>query len=115
MLLLCLIASVCGTPLRQAEAASDFARLFTEFGHGDVIEMPDGGVGDDENVSIIRVNAETYGLAAMLSPESVHVSCSPPISAFTAAAVGDVRMCDLSRLRTAVSHRWFAWLQCFLF
>ena len=45
MLLLCLIAAFSGTPLRQAEAASDFARSRSELGQ-DHVETIDGGVGE---------------------------------------------------------------------
>jgi prepilin-type processing-associated H-X9-DG protein len=52
MLFLSLTAALSGTPLRQAEAASDFARMVGEFWHGDAIETIDGGVGDDKEVVI---------------------------------------------------------------
>ena len=53
MFLLCLIAALSGTPLRQAEAADDFARTFGECGQSDVLHTVDGGVGDDKEVSEI--------------------------------------------------------------
>ncbi|MHC5540106.1 hypothetical protein ACYOEI_17950 [Singulisphaera rosea] len=50
--LLCLIAAISGTPLRQAEAASDFARNAAESVQDDGLESPDGGVGDDSGDSL---------------------------------------------------------------
>src|SRR5947209_894402 len=52
MLLLCLIAALSGTPLRQAEASSDFARSRAEPGQ-DHVETIDGGVGDDAEVAVL--------------------------------------------------------------
>jgi hypothetical protein len=52
MFLLCLIAALSGTPLRQAEAASDFARTHAELQGGQTIEEIDGGVGDDSGATI---------------------------------------------------------------
>jgi hypothetical protein len=52
MFLLSLIAALAGTPLRMAEAAHDFACSVAETGSSDVMEEPDGGVGDDSNATI---------------------------------------------------------------
>jgi hypothetical protein len=52
MFMLSLIAALAGTPLRMAEAAHDFARSVAETGCGDVMEEPDGGVGDDSDATI---------------------------------------------------------------
>ena len=58
MLLLCLIAVLSGTPLRQAEAASDFARSRAELGQ-DHVETIDGGVGDDAEVAVLKDGGDT--------------------------------------------------------
>ena len=52
MFALSLIAVLAGTPLRLAEAAHDLARSVAEFGSGDTLEIPDGGVGDDSGATI---------------------------------------------------------------
>jgi hypothetical protein len=52
MVLLSLIAALAGTPMRLAEAADDIACSLAELGCGDVIEIPDGGVGDDPEAAI---------------------------------------------------------------
>jgi hypothetical protein len=53
--LLCLILALAGQPLRQSESASDFARALTHIiADSDVIEIPDGGVGDDSGVATLR-------------------------------------------------------------
>jgi hypothetical protein len=52
MFLLSLVAALTGTPLRLAEAAHDMACALAESGGGDVIEVPDGGVGDDSDATI---------------------------------------------------------------
>jgi hypothetical protein len=52
MFLLSLVAALTGTPLRLAEAAHDIACALAESGGGDVIEVPDGRVGDDLDVAL---------------------------------------------------------------
>ncbi len=115
MLVLCLIAALSGTPLRQAEAADDFARSITELGHEDTIETLDGGVGDDAEVSILKAandspNRPTPSLAAPFAiPFTTLCFASPVLRS------GSRRLADPSGLPGVRSHRWFAWLQCFLF
>ena len=58
MLLMCLIAAVSGTPLRQAEAASDLARALADWKARRRIEVPDGGVGDDSDATIKANNGD---------------------------------------------------------
>jgi hypothetical protein len=50
--LLCLVAALTGTPLRQAEAASDLSRTLAGLFQAGELESPDGGVGDDSGVTI---------------------------------------------------------------
>jgi hypothetical protein len=69
MLVLCLVAALSGTPLRQAEAAGDLARALGELEQGQVIEIVDGGVGDDTNVSILKAGAiASRQASALLMP-----------------------------------------------
>ncbi len=48
--LLGLLAALSGTPLRQAEAASDLARALFQDSLPGNLQSPDGGVGDDSGV-----------------------------------------------------------------
>lgn len=54
--LLSMLAALAGTPLRQAEAASDLARSLAELLPGTDIEPSDGGVGDDSDVGMLTVS-----------------------------------------------------------
>ena len=47
---LSLLAALTGTPLRQAEAASDYARAISQWLQPANLQTPDGGVGDDSGV-----------------------------------------------------------------
>lgn len=108
MFLLSLIAALAGTPLRLAEAAHDIACALAESGGDGVIEIPDGGVGDDSDATI--------------KAETTHV---PVTSAVVAAVPGLVllvpppwqvlwRRADRP-LRAGAGHqRRLALLQCFL-
>jgi len=115
MLLLCLIAALSGTPLRQAEAANDFARSFGEFGQGDIIETIDGGVGDDEEASILKAGGDTHSLVATILLAMADVCFTPPSPVSSLPKIGDRRRADLTDSLPASSDRRFAWLQCFLF
>ena len=77
MFLLCLIAVLAGTPLRQAEAATDFARSHGEAGHGNVIEIIDGGVGDDSGTTILRAGGDSQSRPAMAVLTAANVSLRP--------------------------------------
>jgi hypothetical protein len=115
MFLLCLIAALSGTPLRQAEAANDFVRSFGEIGQGDVLQTVDGGIGDDMELSILKARGDTQSLqATMLLAMSV-VHFTPLIPASFLPKIGDRGPVDLLGLLPTSSARRFAWLQCFLF
>jgi hypothetical protein len=114
MFLLCLIAALSGTPLRQAEAAEDFARSLGEMTQGHVLEAIDGGVGDDSDASILKAGPDAHSLTAMVSVlmETVEVQLSPVSSL---PNIGDRRRAEVSSPPPASGDRRFAWLQCFLF
>jgi hypothetical protein len=115
MFLLCLIAALSGTPLRQAEAASDFARSLGELGQGTIIETIDGGVGDDKEASILRAGGDAHSLAATILLETTVVDFTPSVSVSSLPNIGGRRQGDELGLLPASSSRRMAWLQCFLF
>jgi hypothetical protein len=115
MFLLCLIAAVSGTPLRQAEAADDFARSISERAQGNVIETIDGGVGDDTEASILTAGSDSHLPSALSLLAMADVHFLPRITASSLPNIGDGRQADRSGLQAASSARWFAWIQCFLF
>jgi hypothetical protein len=114
MLLLCLIAAVSGTPLRQVEAAGDFIRSQAELGQ-DHIEMIDGGVGDDAEVAVLKDGGDTsvfHALIALATAEGLLTPLLPPMLSPTYG------LRDPSGLAVTFSPgfaRGHAWLQCFLF
>jgi hypothetical protein len=109
-----LIAALSGTPLRQAEAASDFARSLAELGEGQVIEMLDGGVGDDSGATILEAGGDTTSPQSTMPPAADGLLTPPPL---------DPCSPELGRRRGAAWAappptgflRRHAWLQCFLF
>ena len=115
MFLLCLIAALSGTPLRQAEAADDFARTFGECGQGDALHTVDGGVGDDKEVSILKVGSDTQSLPATILLATADINFASVVPASFLPKLGDRRHADASGLLAVGSGRRFAWLQCFLF
>ncbi len=115
MFLLCLVAALSGTPLRQAEAANDFVRSFGEYGQGDVIETIDGGVGDDEEACILEPAGDAHSLAATILLAKAHVHFMPSLSVSSLPNIGDYRRAGLSGSLPTNSERRFAWVQCFLF
>ena len=115
MFLLCLIAALSGTPLRQAEAADDFARSIAEFGQGDVIQTIDGGVGDDTEASILKAGSDTHFLSPIVFLAMADVHLPPLITVSSLSNIGDQCRAGLFGLQAASSDRWFAWSQCFLF
>jgi hypothetical protein len=56
--LLFLVLALAGQPLRQAEAASDFARVLAHLLEADgTVEIPDGGVGDDAWEAVLKAES----------------------------------------------------------
>jgi hypothetical protein len=113
MFLLCLVAALSATPLRQAEAADDFARSVGEFGQGDVIKTVDGGVGDDKEASILKAGSDRHSLPTMIQLSMADVHFTSLIPASFLPDIGG--RADLIGLFPASSARRFALLQCFLF
>ncbi|WP_406697238.1 hypothetical protein V5E97_00240 [Singulisphaera sp. Ch08] len=64
--LLSLIAAFTGTPLRQAEAAGDFARSLSRCFEPASLETLDGGVGDDSGVVTLTQMHGDFAAAALL-------------------------------------------------
>lgn len=79
-----LLAAFCGTPLRQAEAAGDFARGVAEIMLGQVIEPVDGGVGDDSGVTVAKLGAEPRpnapAASSRLRPPSIDRAKAPSLA-----------------------------------
>jgi hypothetical protein len=113
--LLCLISVLSGTPLRQAAAADDYARAVGEHVHGYVLDTPDGDVGDDQDLSVLKAGGDTPSVTAtnlLLMADVYFMAFSPFLSL---PSIGDRRWADLSGSLPACSGRRSAWLQCFLF
>jgi hypothetical protein len=115
MVALCLIAVLSGTPLRQAAAADDYARAVGEHVHGYVLDTPDGEVGDDKDLSVLKAGGDTHSLIAtnMLAMADVYLMASSPF--LFLPNNGNRRWADLSGSLPACPGRRSAWLQCFLF
>jgi hypothetical protein len=115
MLLFCLTAAVSGTPLRQAEAADDFARAFAQLGQGH-LEATDGGVGDDADVGVLKAGSHTPALRGMVPLPTAPAFLTPHLSDCL-SATGFRNRNTLERAGTL--SRYFTqrhvWLQCFLF
>jgi hypothetical protein len=114
MYLLCLIAALSGTPLRQAEAANDLARTLGEFGEGRLIEPIDGGVGDDAEASILKAGGDTQSMSTIAFLAMTDVQCTPLIPRSSLQNVSDRCRVDPCGWLPASSVRRLAWLQCFL-
>jgi hypothetical protein len=109
MLLICLISAVSGTPLRQAEAASDFARSVGEIGESG-IDAPDDGVGDDSEVAIKAQNTDLSRMSisfAYIHLEYVIVRAQLSWQSFKNVAHKPPRS-------SPTRSRWLAIRQCFL-
>ena len=83
MFLLSLSAALAGTPLRQAEAAGDFARSVAEIGLTSVLDDVDGGVGDDPG-DTLKADAPTVPSA--LAPAEFGPACGGFSLAFVPAS-----------------------------
>jgi hypothetical protein len=117
MLLLCLIAALAGTPLRQAEAAGDLARSLAELEGGGVVEEIDGGVGDDAGETIVRAGDDSGSSQAGAASAAVDGPRTTLHSIGWASSAGDPRQPAGQEAGPAPARsvRWHAWLQRFLF
>jgi hypothetical protein len=109
--LLTLIAALSATPLRQAEAAADFARSLSDSESAANIEVTDGGVGDDRAEAITAKfpdqDLTPHSFPGYFQSQSPVDSCN---LSQTHANQADPPPCPPS---TASRRR--ALLQCFLF
>ena len=113
---LALLAALSGTPLRQAEAASDFARSAAEWLQAGSVEEPDGGVGDDSGVCA-RTSDVPRELADALGAAGSYVLTYPPpppaFQGLTPAEAAEYRA-RVARPQAPPGSR-HAWLQVFRF
>jgi hypothetical protein len=115
MLLLCLIAALSGTPLRQAEAASDFAHARAELGQ-DHVETIDGGVGDDAEVAVLKDGGgDTSSFQAMIPLATVEGLLTPLLPLRFSPGFGLRYPSGPVVTLSPGSAECHAWLQCFLF
>jgi hypothetical protein len=115
MFLMCLIAALSGTLLRQAEAANDFVRSHSESGPGQVVEMIDGGVGDDSGETILNPGGDTRPLSAAILPAMPDACMTPLVPASSLLDGANRRRAEpLAAIPTGSAQR-HAWLQCFQF
>jgi hypothetical protein len=116
MFLLCLIAALAGSPLRQAEAAGDLARSLAELDGGDVIEELDGGVGDDAGETVLNAGVRIGVDPSMDVPAIDHFPGPSPVSAACPAPRGDETGPPRPSARLAADPaRRYAWLQAYRF
>jgi len=81
--LISILAALSGTPLRQAEAAADFARSITDqipCGH---VEIPDGGVGDDAEVGIPATAHQDHAVDPLVDFDFMSLPLSTQVVALT--------------------------------
>ncbi len=116
MFLLCLIAALAGTPLRQVEAAGDLARSLAELDGGDVVEQIDDGVGDDSGETILKPGGPGGSVLGWNAPmpddgPRMVLPATAPLS-----SRGDApRLADRPGPPISDHARRHAWLQFFLF
>ncbi len=114
MFVLCLIAVLAGTPLRQAEAVADFARSHGEIEQGSAIELIDGGVGDDSEVAISRAGDDSHSLPATALPESFGATVPPFLPPSSPPTFDHWHRANQCASFHGGSAGRLAWLQCFL-
>jgi hypothetical protein len=109
MVLLSLLAALAGTPLREVEAANDLVGTIAELGGDSVIEMTDGGVGDDSDATIRAKPTQVPAMNLFF----VDLLLSPGPMAASPSRSLPCRV-DGSPSRTWSLARRLALLQCFL-
>jgi hypothetical protein len=117
MFLFCLIAALAGTPLRQAEAAGDFARSLADLEGEGVVEEIDGGVGDDAGETILRAGDESCSPQEMNAPTPNDWARIALAGVGSPSKRGDERCPGDRAMDRAPAHspRRHSWLQRFLF
>lgn len=81
--LLFLILALTGQPLRQAEAASDFSRILGHLLAANItIETPDGGVGDDSGVAVMKADTSHTASSTWSHDQSDLWAFSDSVSSF---------------------------------
>jgi hypothetical protein len=114
MFVMCLIATLSGTPLRQAEAAGDFARFVADLEGCPDIDDIDGGVGDDSGATILNARSDSQSLQPMMTlplTDSVQLLLRVKSPTGTTSQLATDRVAMLS-VGSVQKH---AWLECFLF
>lgn len=110
-LLLAMLAALTGSPLRQAEAASDLSRLLADLSEAADFETPDGGVGDDSGVGTL---ADSLGRAADAAADVVLFLLPPPATFIASPCAGEGLRERVWWPQSPPAVR-FAWLQTFRF
>lgn len=107
-----LIAAITGTPLRQAEAASDLSRTLAGLFQSADIESPDGGVGDDSGVGTLTAAHGSLAADALLYADPLFLP--PPVASGLSRFEAECLRERVWWPQDPPSLR-FAWLQSFLF
>lgn len=115
MSLMCLIAALSGTPLRQAEAVHDFSHAIAEAGIGDVVDEPDGGVGDDAGDTILSAGNDTRSPRSMVTLAAAEDIASHHPPSAPSFVNDDRRPPAGAGSLISGAERRHAWLRCFLF
>jgi hypothetical protein len=108
---LSLLAALSGTPLRQAEAASDLSRSLAKLFGAAEIECTDGGVGDDSGVSTL---AASHDLAGGF-PAAPDLCFLPPPTTTVATPAAEEGFRERVWWPQAPLRQRHAWLQVFRF
>jgi hypothetical protein len=111
--LLCLLASLTGTPLRQSEAADDLSRALAKLFLPATIETPDGGVGDDSEVATFGPNNHVQVSLDPDGESDAIAFASPLLASGSPHAARSAR--ERARWPAIPSSRDPSWLQVFLF
>jgi hypothetical protein len=115
MAFIALLLALTGSPLRQAEAASDLSRELAESVGPVDLGPVDGGVGDDPDVGMLKASdaLDAGGLGDPGTPAILPPSL-PPIASHPGLCEARRRRCRASWPPIASSRR-LAWLGVFLF
>jgi hypothetical protein len=112
--LVCLLAALSGTPLRQAEAADDYARALAKLSEPAHLEVPDGRVGDDPDVGAFKP-ANDCPVSLDSEPGSWTLASLPIVCRLPSAAHDPRRRWERATGPPDPSSRDRAWLGVYLF